>query len=54
MDLILNNLQRLICHKTQTNKQRHSVVIYISNDVSAEILDVTEVCIYFVEDLLIG
>ena len=21
MDLVLNNLQRLICHKTQTNKQ---------------------------------
>ena len=21
MDLALNNLQRLICHKTQTNKQ---------------------------------
>ena len=26
MDLALNNLQRLICHKTQTNKQYISVV----------------------------
>ena len=26
MDLALNNLQRLICHKTQTNKQPTNII----------------------------
>ena len=26
MDLVLNNLQRLICHKTQTNKQTNKFI----------------------------
>ena len=29
MDLALNNLQRLICHKTQRTKPNHKPLIYI-------------------------
>ena len=29
MDLALNNLQRLICHKTQTNKRNLVVAIVV-------------------------
>ena len=31
MDLALNNLQRLICHKTQTNKIKMRINARISN-----------------------
>ena len=35
MDLALNNLQRLICHKTQTNKQtnKHKEFCGLKNDI---------------------
>ena len=29
MDLALNNLQRLICHKTQQTKPTHNIITYL-------------------------
>ena len=32
MDLALNNLQRLICHKTQTNKLSYKLIYHLSDN----------------------
>ena len=42
MDLVLSNLQRLICHKTQTSKQLNKVNQYSNEKEWENDLKVTE------------
>ena len=40
MDLALNNLQRLICHKTETNKQTYKTHIHTYVHIYSESQDI--------------
>ena len=37
MDLALNNLQRLICHKTQQTKPNHRIYKVINDIINSEL-----------------
>ena len=43
MDLALNNLQSLICHKTETNKQKKNIWdIYLTHSLRLTVTSVSE------------